>query len=99
MERSFVLKGWSLPGVYCITYLRCVARVIKQIVLKLESIQSVPLKMNDPFGTLLASFWCDIVEAYTVSQGGHELQQKRFFHLWKEDYDAQFPDKLVGIWK
>lgn len=20
MERSFVLKGWSLPGVYCITY-------------------------------------------------------------------------------
>lgn len=40
------------------------ARVIKQIVLKLESIQSVPLKMNDPFGTLLASFWCDIVEAY-----------------------------------
>lgn len=55
--------------------------------------------MNDPFGTLLASFWCDIVEAYTLSQGGHELQQKRFFHLWKEDYDAQFPDKLVGIWK
>lgn len=51
--------------------------------------------MNDPFGTLLASFWCDIVEAYTLSQGGHELQQKRFFHLWKEDYDAQFPDKLL----